>query len=437
MIRDFNQSAQNTCDEGKISCLTTSQCILKSNWCNSKVDCLDGSDETACNCKSRLHESRICDGYADCPMGDDEMGCFGCDRFQFSCFSSVEEFQMGSSNAGLSCYSVTEKCDGFKNCRNGRDEIDCTMLVKNVGSMINPFLVGYSEGVLHRNFKGKWYLTCEAPQKWMMEACEAEIGQTSEPIFETHNADINGPYVSEIDMGIQVHDNCKKLSGKNIVIVVKCSRPKCGSSKLLETRAPESLVPEHRRKRQDSDVAMSRIVGGEDALPMEFPFMVAIFRDGQFHCGGSIFNEHFVVTAAHCLRDSSSHHYELRAGILRRSSFSPQSQVTQATHVVAHADYKPMTMANDIGLIRVATPFSYNRWVRPVCLPKVLKSPKSVPPAKAICTTLGWGALKERGRDRENLHNFSKIYSFSDFILYVFFHSGWSKVRGGAHPREM
>lgn len=416
MLRDFNRSNQNACDEGKISCLTTSQCILKSNWCDSTVDCLDGSDETACNCKSRLHSSRICDGYADCPMGSDEMGCFGCDKFQHSCYSSVEEFQ-ANSVGGLSCYSVTEKCDGFMNCRNGRDESDCSMLIKNVGSMISPFLVGYSEGVLYRNFKGKWYLVCDAPRKWMSEACEIEVGQKSEPNFEVRNVDIQGPFISEVEMTVSIHEACKKNSEKNDVIIVRCAKPKCGSSRIHENQIE---IPERRVKREDNEVTLNRIVGGIDALPMEFPFMVAIFRDGIFHCGGSIFNEEFIVTAAHCLKDSKSHFYEIRAGILRRSSFSSQSQVTQATHVIAHADYSPMTMASDIGLIRVKTPFSYNRWVRPVCLPKVLKSPKNIPAPKTICSTLGWGALTERGSDRKNYHIFINLFKFSRFIFSLF-----------------
>merc|ERR1711976_36075 len=49
-----------------------------------------------------------------------------------------------------------------------------------------------------------------------------------------------------------------------------------------------------------------RIVGGEDALPGEFPHQVSmqhnnIFWFGSSHfCGGSVLNENFVATAAHC-----------------------------------------------------------------------------------------------------------------------------------------
>lgn len=29
---------------------------------------------------------------------------------------------------------------------------------------------------------------------------------------------------------------------------------------------------------------------------MEFPFIVAIFKDGHFHCGGSIYDEQWIIT---------------------------------------------------------------------------------------------------------------------------------------------
>lgn len=65
------------CPSDAFSCADNSQCILKSKWCNSYVDCPDASDETKCNCKDRLKAKRICDGHFDCPLGEDEVGCYG------------------------------------------------------------------------------------------------------------------------------------------------------------------------------------------------------------------------------------------------------------------------------------------------------------------------------------------------------------------------
>lgn len=46
---------------------------------------------------------------------------------------------------------------------------------------------------------------------------------------------------------------------------------------------------------------LARIVGGENASPQEFPWLVSITRLGGHFCGGTILNSNFILTAAHCL----------------------------------------------------------------------------------------------------------------------------------------
>lgn len=44
----------------------------------------------------------------------------------------------------------------------------------------------------------------------------------------------------------------------------------------------------------------TRIVGGEDAKPGQFPYQVSLYSKNRFNCGGSILSKNWVVTAAHC-----------------------------------------------------------------------------------------------------------------------------------------
>lgn len=399
------------CDAGKLTCFNTNQCVAKSSWCDSKVDCLDASDETACSCKARLAESRICDGFIDCPMGSDELGCFGCDKFQYSCYSSRKEFEENGGSANLMCYSSVEKCDGFSNCRNGKDEAECSMLVRHVGGMLS-YTVSSSEGILHRNYKGRWYPVCKNLNNWAMEACEMELGKLKfEPFISIQSVNVPGPFIqsggnriSPEPLFVETCQLDEMEKDDNHVVFVRCPPPSCGTSKLTE------LVPIQRRESANSTRnkrdEQERIVGGVDAKSMEFPFIVAIFKDGHFHCGGSIYNEFWVITAAHCTRSFEMHFYEVRAGILRRSSYSPSAQISAVTHVVRHPDYETSTMRNDIALMKVKHHFSFNRWVRPICLPAKGRSSdsdnwKMGPAAGTVCSTLGWGAVREKGPDRK------------------------------------
>lgn len=130
-----SSGVHNFCKAGEMSCFGTNQCIPNEKWCDSIVDCLDSSDETVCSCRSRLTKDKICDGYADCPMSSDEIGCFGCDKFSYSCYNNAEEFNNAQQSVLSMCYSIVEKCDGFENCLNGKDERDCSILAQNIGPL--------------------------------------------------------------------------------------------------------------------------------------------------------------------------------------------------------------------------------------------------------------------------------------------------------------
>jgi len=43
-----------------------------------------------------------------------------------------------------------------------------------------------------------------------------------------------------------------------------------------------------------------RVVGGVEAMPHSWPWMVSLQADGRHICGGSLINNQWVVSAAHC-----------------------------------------------------------------------------------------------------------------------------------------
>lgn len=44
-----------------------------------------------------------------------------------------------------------------------------------------------------------------------------------------------------------------------------------------------------------------RIVGGQNAVPGEWPWIAALFNGGRQFCGGSLIDDRHILTAAHCV----------------------------------------------------------------------------------------------------------------------------------------
>lgn len=67
---------------------------------------------------------------------------------------------------------------------------------------------------------------------------------------------------------------------------------KCGVTKRPLVNSPRFRIRnENDRRKRDEYL---RIVGGDRSGPHSWPYIVAIYKDGKFHCGGTIFNEFWV-----------------------------------------------------------------------------------------------------------------------------------------------
>lgn len=177
-----------------------------------------------------------------------------------------------------------------------------------------------------------------------------------EPILTYHQAgNFPGPYIrpsvrnGEIDIEPpEIMESCPLGNNKkNVVLHVKCPPMKCGLPKANEIVKMQLRVREKRNqyvtpryKRADD-----RVVGGLDAEPLTWPFIVGMYKDGNFHCGGIIQSESWVITAAHCVSKYYLYYYEVRAGMLRRFSYSPMSQTVAVAYVVEHENYNKLGMS--------------------------------------------------------------------------------------------
>ncbi|CAI5646315.1 chymotrypsinogen A-like [Oreochromis aureus] len=132
----------------------------------------------------------------------------------------------------------------------------------------------------------------------------------------------------------------------------------------------------------------ARIVNGEEAVPHSWPWQVSLQDYTGFHfCGGSLINENWVVTAAHCTIRTSD---RVILGEHDRSSSAENIQTLAPGKVFRHPNYNSYTINNDITLIKLATPAQLGTRVSPVCVAETSDNF----PGGLRCVTTGWGLTR-------------------------------------------
>uniref|UniRef100_A0A8D0F876 Chymotrypsin like n=1 Tax=Strix occidentalis caurina TaxID=311401 RepID=A0A8D0F876_STROC len=134
-----------------------------------------------------------------------------------------------------------------------------------------------------------------------------------------------------------------------------------------------------------------RIVNGQNAVPGSWPWQVSLqTRSGSHFCGGSLINENWVVTAAHCNFNPYSHVVVL--GEYNLNSNSESTQVKTVSRAITNPNWNANTFNSDITLLKLSSPAQLGPRVSPVCLPPA----NLVLPTNLQCVTTGWGPLATR-----------------------------------------
>ena len=182
-----------------------------------------------------------------------------------------------------------------------------------------------------------------------------------------------------------------------------------GSTPRLEDRS-DALT----RKSADYDGTVARflereapkVVGGVEAKDGAYPWQVSlavslIADPGQAHfCGGSIFNERWIVTAAHCLAGLRPEDVvvvpgtnRLEQGVLR----------INARKLIIHKNYTILSSDFDVGLIELFDPLPLGAKIKPVALLDAGREAQVLVPGRGLMVT-GWGATTQGGRTVLNLN---------------------------------
>ncbi|XP_055908442.1 trypsin-1-like [Eupeodes corollae] len=146
----------------------------------------------------------------------------------------------------------------------------------------------------------------------------------------------------------------------------------------------------------------NRIVGGEDAEINKYPWTAMLLSRGFFRCGGSLINNKYVLTAAHCAKPSDAYKYEVHFLQNRLYTHNSERISRRISEVIVHPNYNRGAAENDIALLKLSHSIRFDDKIRPVCLP----------PAMSLHTEqdaiiVGWGALEEHGRASPQIQEIS------------------------------
>ncbi|KAM7344007.1 trypsin zeta-like [Cochliomyia hominivorax] len=139
-----------------------------------------------------------------------------------------------------------------------------------------------------------------------------------------------------------------------------------------------------------------RIVGGHEVNIAKHPHQVSMRRKSsaknayKHSCGGSIYRDNVIITAAHCIYKRKPESFIIVAGTSTRNG--ADGVVARVSQIIMHENYNSNLTDNDVALMILSTPLPLNGvTIAPIELTS--EAPKHG--SKAVVT--GWGTTSSGG----------------------------------------
>ncbi|TRY95445.1 hypothetical protein DNTS_032473 [Danionella cerebrum] len=192
--------------------------------------------------------------------------------------------------------------------------------------------------------------------------------------------------------GYQIHDNFRKCTAKN---EASCGQIRIAKSSYNNKRI-EGLQP--------------WVMGGKVGKKGESPWQALVLNHlGRFHCGGVLIDEYWVLTAAHCLETSAK--FSVRLGDYDRYKTEGSEITLPVKRAITHPDYNPITVDNDIALLRLAAPATFTTYILPACLPSTDLAERMLHRNGTVTVVTGWG------KNNKTSHRFSSTLNFIEIPI--------------------
>lgn len=279
-----------------------------------------------------------------------------------------------SCGTGGRCLSLSQWCDGVQDCDNGQDESQCFRL--------------HGTNFMLQTFTPK-------SQKWVPVCADNWDNNYGQAVCE-HIGYRRQDYVS---YGVtsagssEVYMKLKSGSDHSTYIQSQLTPSESCSAWAVSLNCIDCG--------QSSAAPSSRIVGGTEAVSGAWPWQVSLQFDGFHACGGSIISPEWILSAAHCFQGaySSPSRWRVYSGGLSLISMS-FGRGNTVSKIINHKRFDTNTNDYDIALMKLSSPLTFSRTVRPVCLPNVGVDLS----AERQAWITGWGALRSSGPSPDKLN---------------------------------
>ncbi|XP_073767503.1 granzyme 3, tandem duplicate 4 isoform X1 [Danio rerio] len=140
----------------------------------------------------------------------------------------------------------------------------------------------------------------------------------------------------------------------------------------------------------------SGIVGGREVKLHSRPYMASLQVQRKHNCGGILIKEDYVLTSAHCWKDTTN--LEVVLGAHNISQRENSQQIIQVQKYIKHPNYQKKNHSFDIMLLKLKTKAVLNHFVNITNLPK--HEPSILAPVE--CSIAGWG-MQRPGEGASNV----------------------------------